>query len=104
MTLAPVTVFSQTVRKVPAVAGIVPSEIEDYVERHCTPVDPEMTALAEETRATLSSPGMLSGAVEGRLLELLVYATGARSVLEFGTYSGFSALSMARALPPGGRI
>ena len=47
---------------------------------------------------------MLSGAVEGRLLEMLVFATGARRVLEFGTYSGYSALSMARALPADGRI
>ena len=85
-------------------AGIVPDDIEIYVEAHTTPVETEMAALAEETRATLSSPGMLSGAVEGRLLETLVFATGARRVLEFGTYSGFSALSMARALAPGGRI
>lgn len=63
-----------------------------------------MNALAEETRSTLRAPGMLSGAVEGRLLELLVFSTGARRVLEFGTYSGYSALSMARGLPPDGRI
>src|SRR5215218_2573568 len=85
-------------------AGIVPEDIESYVEAHTTPIEPEMAALAEETRATLSSPGMLSGAVEGRLLEMLVFATGAQQVLEFGTYSGYSALSMARALPPDGRI
>jgi caffeoyl-CoA O-methyltransferase len=42
--------------------------------------------------------------VEGRLLELLVFATGARRVLEFGTYAGFSALSMAAALPSDGEL
>jgi caffeoyl-CoA O-methyltransferase len=47
---------------------------------------------------------MLSGPVEGRLLELLVHAVQAELVLELGTYSGFSALSMAAGLPPGGRI
>jgi caffeoyl-CoA O-methyltransferase len=47
---------------------------------------------------------MLSGPVEGRLLELLVHAVQARLVLELGTFSGFSALSMAAGLPPGGRI
>src|SRR6185503_19754771 len=41
---------------------------------------------------------------EGRLLELLVHASGARRVLEIGTYSGYSSLSMAAALPPDGRI
>jgi caffeoyl-CoA O-methyltransferase len=85
-------------------AGIVPEDIERYALEHSTPVGPEMDALAEETRATLPAPGMLSGAVEGRLLEMLVFATGARRVLEFGTYSGYSALSMARALGPDGRI
>jgi caffeoyl-CoA O-methyltransferase len=47
---------------------------------------------------------MLTGTVEGRLLELLVYASGARRVLELGTFSGYSALSMAAGLRPGGRI
>jgi caffeoyl-CoA O-methyltransferase len=84
--------------------GIVPEEIERYAEEHSTPVEERMDVLAEETRSTLRAPGMLSGAVEGRLLETLVFATGAQRVLEFGTYSGYSALSMARALPPDGRI
>jgi caffeoyl-CoA O-methyltransferase len=84
--------------------GIVPEDIERYAVEHTTPVEERMDALAEDTRSTLNAPQMLSGAVEGRLLEMLVWATGARQVLEFGTYSGYSALSMARALPPEGRI
>jgi caffeoyl-CoA O-methyltransferase len=47
---------------------------------------------------------MLTGRVEGRLLETLVWATRPRLVLELGTYSGYSALAMAAALPEGGRI
>jgi caffeoyl-CoA O-methyltransferase len=47
---------------------------------------------------------MLTGTIEGRFLEFLVYATGARRVLELGTYSGYSAISMAAALPAEGRI
>jgi caffeoyl-CoA O-methyltransferase len=89
---------------VPDMPDLVSEDIERYAEEHTTPVGERMDALAEETRSTLRSPGMLSGAVEGRLLEMLVFATGAREVLEFGTYSGYSALSMARALPPDGRI
>jgi caffeoyl-CoA O-methyltransferase len=83
---------------------MVPDDIERYALEHTTPVDPLMDRLAEATRAELDAPQMLSGAVEGRLLEMLVFATGARRVLEFGTYSGYSALSMARALGPDGRI
>jgi caffeoyl-CoA O-methyltransferase len=63
-----------------------------------------MVELAEETRATLRAPQMLTGPVEGRFLELLVFATGARRVLEIGTYSGYSALSMAAGLPEDGHI
>ena len=83
---------------------LVPEPIERYAEEHTTPPPELLARLAEETRATLESPQMLTGTVEGRFLEFLVYATGARRVLELGTYSGYSALSMAAALPDGGRI
>jgi caffeoyl-CoA O-methyltransferase len=83
---------------------IVPEPIERYAEEHTTPPEPLLAELAEETRETLESPQMLTGTVEGRFLELLVYATGARRVLELGTYSGYSSLSMAAGLAPGGRI
>ena len=47
---------------------------------------------------------MLTGPVQGRFLELLVHASGAKRMLEIGTYTGYSALSMAAALPEDGRI
>ena len=83
---------------------LVDPAIEAYSQAHTTPPPPLLAALAEETRRSLESPGMMVGAVEGRFLELLVFATGARRVLEIGTFSGYSALSMAAALPPGGRL
>lgn len=75
-----------------------------YVEAHTTPPEPHLAALAEETRATLNAPQMLTGTVEGRFLEALVWTARPQLVLELGTYSGYSALAMAAALPPGGRI
>ena len=78
--------------------------IDEYAEEHSTPPDAAMARLADETRETLDVPQMLTGAVEGRFLEMLVFASGARSVLELGTYSGYSALSMAAGLPRDGRI
>jgi predicted O-methyltransferase YrrM len=83
---------------------IVEPEIERYVEERTTPPPPLLQELADETRATLQAPQMLTGTVEGRLLELLVFGTRARRVLELGTYSGYSALSMAAGLPADGRI
>ena len=83
---------------------IVPEEIEDYAAAHTTPPEALLAELAEETRATLRSPQMLTGTIEGRLLELLVHGLQAKRVLELGTYSGYSSLSMAGGLPPDGRI
>ncbi|MDQ3822355.1 MAG: class I SAM-dependent methyltransferase [Actinomycetota bacterium] len=85
-------------------AYIVPDEIERYAEERTTPPTELLARLAEETRATLRSPQMLTGKIEGRFLELLVFATGARRVLELGTYSGYSSISMAAGLPADGRI
>jgi caffeoyl-CoA O-methyltransferase len=83
---------------------IVSEEIDRYAEAHTSPPGELLARLAEETRATLELPQMLTGPVEGRLLEFLVFASSARRVLEVGTYSGYAALSMAAALPPDGRI
>ena len=84
--------------------GIVAPEVERYAEEHTTPPPEHLVALAEETRASLPTPQMMTGPVEGRFLELLVFASGARWVLEIGTFSGYSALSMAAGLPADGRI
>ena len=69
-----------------------PDEIETYAEAHTTPANELLNRLAEETRATLDRPTMLTGPVEGRFLEFMVYATGAKRVLEFGTFSGYSSI------------
>jgi predicted O-methyltransferase YrrM len=83
---------------------VVPDEIDAYAAGHTTPPADLLARLAEETRSTLDAPQMLTGTLEGRFLELLVYAIGATRILEFGTYSGYSSISMAAALAPGGRI
>jgi caffeoyl-CoA O-methyltransferase len=86
------------------VTFIVPEEIERYAEEHTTPPGGLLVRLAAETRETLERPEMLTGTIEGRLLEFLVFALRPRRVLEVGTYSGYSAISMASALPAGGHI
>jgi caffeoyl-CoA O-methyltransferase len=86
------------------VAYIVPDEIEEYAAAHTTPPSELLQRLAEETRATLPAPGMLTGTIEGRFLELLVFVSGAGRVLELGTYSGYSSISMAAGLSADGHI
>jgi caffeoyl-CoA O-methyltransferase len=83
---------------------IVPEPIERYAEEHTSPPEQLLAELEAETKATLTYPQMMAGAVQGRFLEFLVYSLDARRVLEIGTYSGYSALSMAEGLRPDGRI
>jgi caffeoyl-CoA O-methyltransferase len=83
---------------------VLPDEIDAYAGEHTSPPTELLARLAAETRATLDAPQMLTGTVEGRFLEFMVFALGARRILEFGTFSGYSSISMAAALPPGGHI
>ncbi len=63
-----------------------------------------LAAVAEDTRSTQEAHGMMVGLLEGRFLETLVWLSGARRILEIGCFTGYSALSMAGALPAGGSI
>jgi caffeoyl-CoA O-methyltransferase len=83
---------------------IVSAEVEAYAEAHTSPPPPHLAALAKETEETLAAPQMMVGPLEGRFLEFLVYALQPMRVLEIGTFSGYSSLSMAAGLPAGGRI
>ncbi len=85
-------------------AEISREDLERYVADHTTPPPSHLEALAAETERDFPVPQMMVGPVEGRFLETLVFATGARRVLEIGTFTGYSALSMAAALPPGGEL
>ena len=78
---------------------------DEYAVEQTTPEEPYLRALREETFEKLDTPQMLSGPVVGRLLEFLVCVAASRSSSSRSARTrGYSALSMARALPPGGRI
>ena len=83
---------------------VIDQRIEDYVEKLTTPHDALLAELSEETARSLGSEAMLTGPVAGRLLEMLIWFGRPRRVLEIGTFSGHSALSMAAALPEDGHI
>ena len=84
---------------------IVADDIEAYAEAHTTPPPAHLVAAHDNTRRLLADrAGMVTGAVEGRFLEMLVFALQPRLVVEIGTFTGYGALAMAAALPPGGRV
>jgi caffeoyl-CoA O-methyltransferase len=86
------------------VSGIVDPDVEAYAEAHSEPPGELLERLAEETRAKTTAPQMMVGALEGRFLAFLVRTMRARRVLEVGTFTGYSSICMASALPPGGRV
>ena len=83
---------------------VVPEEIEEYALLHSSPEDALLHALAQDTQENVAWPQMQTGHVEGSFLRMLVQLSGARRVLEIGTYTGYSALSMAMGLPEDGRV
>jgi len=85
--------------------AIVPDVIEDYLTGHTSPLPSLLDELIETTREKKGVLArMLSGHVQGVLLQMLVSSTGARRVLELGTFTGYSALMMAAALPDDGEL
>lgn len=82
--------------------------IDPSIEQYCvshTKREPDLLAgLKQETYEKMAAPQMLCGTIEGRLLKLLISCSRAKNVLEIGTFTGYSALSMAEALPADGTI
>jgi caffeoyl-CoA O-methyltransferase len=84
--------------------SLISEELAAYVEQHTSPVPDLLRELRQETLRDLPYAQMQVGPVEGTLLRILVGMSGARRVLELGTFSGYSALCMAAALPDDGRL
>jgi len=83
---------------------IVEPMVEEYAEAHSTPNGALFERLAAETREKTTAPQMMVGRIEGQFLATLVRLGGARQILELGTFTGYSSISMASALPADGRI
>ncbi len=77
---------------------------ERYALEHTTVFEGAVEAAARWTQSNTASPGMMAGLSEARLLEVLAVTARAMRVLEIGTFTGVGALSLAAALPPGGRV
>ena len=84
--------------------SLIGAELEAYVTAHTTREGDLFARLRADTLAQLSMPQMQVGPVEGALLRLLVGLVRPQTILEIGTFSGYSALAMAGALPDGGQL
>jgi len=83
---------------------LVGEEIERYAHRSTRAEPILLQKLIAQTHELMDLPQMLTGRLEGRFLKLLVQLCQPKLVLEVGTFTGYSALSMAEGLPDGGRI
>ena len=84
--------------------SFVDEAVERYAEEHSTPPAELFERLAAETQATQSLPQMMVGPLEGAFLSFVVGLMRPRLVVELGTFTGWSSIAMASALPPGGRV
>ena len=78
--------------------------LDDYILSHIDPESEYLHALWRDTQLKLSYGQMASGHLQGRLLKMLVEMIRPRRVIELGTFSGYSALSMAEGLPKGAEL
>ncbi len=83
---------------------LVDPRIENYALAHTSPFAGLLAEAAGQTREEMPSPGMMTAVPEGRLLQALIKLSGARRVLEVGTFTGVGALLMAEALPDDGEL
>lgn len=84
--------------------SFIPENIDAYATAHSTPESALFAELAAVTRARTTMPQMMVGHTEGLLLKFLVRVSGAKHVLEIGTFTGYSTLSMAEGLRDDGSI
>lgn len=78
--------------------------IDRYIDEHSDPETALLHELDRQTHLRAVAPRMLSGHIQGKLLELLVRMLRPQRVLEIGTFTGYSALSMAAGLEEGARL
>jgi len=83
---------------------ILPHDLQMYLEDHCDPEPPELQKINRETYLKVLQPHMLSGHYQGRLLSMLSKMMQPKSILEIGTFTGYSTICLAEGLADDGII
>jgi caffeoyl-CoA O-methyltransferase len=85
-------------------AELINPEVQAYADAHTTAPPRHLVSVDASTKEDFAAWGMMVGRQEGRFLEMLVFATQATSILEIGTFTGYSAIAMAAGLGKDGAI
>ena len=78
--------------------------LERYILENSTPEDELLRELDRQTHLRVLNPRMISGHIQGKLLEMIVRMLRPRTILEIGSFTGYSALCMAAGLEEGATI
>lgn len=78
--------------------------IEDYALEKTEKHNQVLDELMKETYKSMEYPQMCTGPIEGQFLKMMVMVSGAKNVVEIGTFTGYASLSMAEALPSDGKL
>lgn len=79
-------------------------KIYQYIKDHTTAPSEALAWVEKQTHIRTNHARMLSGSVQGQIMRMLVQASGASRILELGTFTGYSAICLASALPEGGHL
>ena len=79
-------------------------EIYRYIQTHATAQGEALDWVEKQTHIRTNHARMLSGSVQGQLMRMIVQMSGARDILELGTFTGYSAICLAGALPQDGHL
>ena len=79
-------------------------QIYKYIEEHATRQSEALGWVVRQTHIRTNHARMLSGALQGQLMRMMVQMSGARRILELGTFTGYSAICLASGLPEGGHL
>lgn len=82
----------------------ISSSIQKYAEDHTSPESDLLKAINRETHAKVLMPRMLSGHMQGRILSMFSNMIKPMTILEIGTYTGYSAICLAEGLKHGGKL
>lgn len=82
----------------------LPEKIDQYACKHTQKESPVLEELNRETWAKVLIPRMLSGHLQGRILSMFSQMTKPKTILEIGTYTGYSAICLAEGLQEGGML
>ena len=79
-------------------------KLEQYIEEYSSPEDPVLEDLYRQTHIRFINPNMASGHLQGKLLEFISRMVSPQNILEIGTFTGYSAICLAKGLKPGGKL